>query len=108
MAIIKTDGTLWTFGHNSYGELGLEDTTHRSSPVQVGSLTTWNMVICGYYYTAAIQTDGTLWSWGRNSDGQLGLEDTTHRSSPVQVGSLTHWSYIRGQSSVKHTIAIRV
>jgi alpha-tubulin suppressor-like RCC1 family protein len=45
---IKTDGTLWAWGSNSGGPLGLGDATSRSSPVQVGALTTWNSVsLCG-------------------------------------------------------------
>jgi alpha-tubulin suppressor-like RCC1 family protein len=89
---IKTDGTLWAWGKNSDGELGLADTVHRSSPVQVGSLTTWKDVACGDGHTIALQTNGTLWAWGRNgSQGQLGLGVLGHRSSPVQVGSLTSW-----------------
>jgi len=35
------EGTLWTWGHNVEGQLGLGDTTNRSAPVQVGSLTSW-------------------------------------------------------------------
>ena len=89
---IKTDGTLWSWGSNGYGELGLSNTIARSSPVQVGALTNWSQVTSGKYHTAAIKTDGTLWSWGYNYFGQLGLSDQTHRSSPVQVGNLTNWS----------------
>jgi alpha-tubulin suppressor-like RCC1 family protein len=91
MFAIKTDGTLWAWGNNQSGQLGLGDTTNRSSPVQVGSLTNWKHVFCGLSGTAAIKTDGTLWVWGWNEHGQLGLGDTTNRSSPVQVGSMTNW-----------------
>ena len=91
---IKTDGTLWSWGSNSYGKLGLNDTTSRNSPVQVGTLTTWSQIACGYYHSLALKTDGTLWSWGGNSYGRLGLGDFTHRSSPAQIGSLTVWTKI--------------
>jgi alpha-tubulin suppressor-like RCC1 family protein len=37
----KTDGTMWTWGENNYGQLGLGNTTGYSSPKQVGSLTNW-------------------------------------------------------------------
>jgi len=43
----KTDGTLWAWGTNTQGQLGLGDTTDRSSPVQVGSLTTWQELPTG-------------------------------------------------------------
>ena len=93
-ACIKTDGTLWTWGENSSGQLGLLDRTARSSPVQVGVLTNWKQVVCGTFHTACIKTDGTLWTWGENSSGQLGLQDIANRSSPVQVGSLTNWKQV--------------
>ena len=83
---------LWTWGRNSDGSLGLGDTVYKSSPVQVGSATTWNNIHNGYFVSLAIKTDGTLWSWGPNNYGQLGLNDKVYRSSPVQVGSSTNWS----------------
>lgn len=52
-AAIKTDGTLWTWGFNGYGVLGLGNTTNRSSPVQVGTLTNWKQVE-GSAHTVAI------------------------------------------------------
>jgi len=86
--------------------LGLGDTTNRSSPVQVGGLTTWLTVSAGNYYSLATKTDGTLWSWGRNTNGRLGLGDITNRSSPVQVGALTTWLTLSTGTSFKHTIAL--
>jgi alpha-tubulin suppressor-like RCC1 family protein len=89
---VKTDGTLWSWGVNTgYGQLGLGDTINRSSPVQVGALSTWANIAGGGLFSFATNTNGALWGWGRNSYGQLGLNDTTHRSSPVQVGALTTW-----------------
>jgi alpha-tubulin suppressor-like RCC1 family protein len=90
---IKTDGTLWSWGFNTNGQLGLGNTTNYSSPKQVGALTTWNKVAAGFF-SLAIKTDGTLWSWGFNTFGQLGLGNTTDYSSPKQVGALTTWSQI--------------
>jgi alpha-tubulin suppressor-like RCC1 family protein len=90
---IKGDNTLWSWGNNfPQGELGLGDTTNRSSPVQVGALTNWDKVSGFFYSCAAIKTDGSLWTWGQNNYGQLASGTTTNRSSPAQVGSLTNWS----------------
>ena len=91
---IKTDGTLWSWGWNAYGQLGLGNTTNYSSPKQVGALTTWSKSAAGGYETFAIKTDGTLWAWGKNTYGQLGLGNTTNYSSPKQVGALTGWSIV--------------
>jgi alpha-tubulin suppressor-like RCC1 family protein len=103
---IKTNGTLWSWGQNSYGRLGLGNTTDYSSPKQVGALTTWASISAGSgYWTAAIKTDGTLWSWGRPSFGVLGLGNTTAYSSPKQVGTLTTWLRVSGGSY--HSIALK-
>ncbi len=106
---IKTDGTLWVWGGGfyNYGQLGLGDTTNRSSPTQVGSLTNWSQACGGYDWSLAVKTDGTLWSWGANSSGQLGLGDTTNRSSPVQVGSLTNWAYVFASKTGAHSLAVK-
>jgi len=87
-------GELWSWGNNPFGQLGLGNTSGRSSPVQVGALTAWSQVASGSSSSFAIITDGTMWSWGRNSEGRLGLGDTVDRSSPVQVGALTAWSQV--------------
>jgi alpha-tubulin suppressor-like RCC1 family protein len=92
---IKTDGTLWGWGNNFRGMLGLNNTIYRSSPVQVGALTNWKEISTSSSFTgAAIKTDGTLWSWGSNASGELGLNDTIYRSSPIQVGASTNWKEI--------------
>ena len=88
---IKTDGTMWAWGANTNGALGVGDTTYRSSPTQIGALTTWSIVEGGGKFGAAIKTDATMWAWGLNSMGQLGQGNTTNYSSPVQVGALTTW-----------------
>lgn len=88
---------LWVSGRNSWGQLGLGDTTDRSSPTQVGTLTNWSMADGGEQFTAAVKTDGTLWTWGRNNSGQLGLGNSGASylySSPKQVGALTGWSKV--------------
>ena len=102
---IKTDGTLWSWGSNSNGQLGLGDTTNRTPPVRVGTDAAWASIAAGYYHTLAIKTDGTLWAWGLNNNGQLGLGDTTQRTSPVQVGTGTTWTSVVAGNS--HTLAIK-
>jgi len=92
---IKTDGTLWTWGRNdNFGQLGQNDRTNRSSPVQVPG-TTWSSIHVGAELMRATKTDGTMWIWGRNDDerkGNLGLSNVgVHRSSPTQIPG-TLWS----------------
>ena len=88
---IRTDGTLWTWGENGSGQLGLGDKTDRSSPVQVGSLTDWAACDGSSKATICLKTDGTIWGFGGNHYGCLGLGDTTGRCSPVQIGSDSDW-----------------
>ena len=87
---IKTDGTLWGWGDNEYGQGGHNNQTEYSSPVQIPG-TTWESVGNGTVWMAmATKTDGTLWTWGYNAVGQLGLNDAIKYSSPVQIPG-TNW-----------------
>ncbi len=91
---IKTDGTLWSWGHNDDGQLGHGDTTSRSSPVQVGIDTDWEQIDQSLAMSGAIKTGGSLWTWGRGNGGRLGHNNTTSLSEPTQVGSLTDWNVL--------------
>ncbi len=93
MGAINTDGELFTWGVNQYGILGQNQAiaTRVSSPVQVGSETTWAWIDLGGMNTGGTKTDGTLWSWGyQSTTGCLGVNDIVNRSSPVQVPG-TSW-----------------
>ena len=91
---IKTDGSIWSWGRNLNGQLGLGDITQRNSPTQIGTATDWVIIGTGSSFSYAIKSNGTLWTWGENSNGQLGLGDTTQRTSPVQVGTDTNWQQV--------------
>jgi|GEM_PF-2323380 len=84
-AAVKSDGTLWTWGINSSGQLGNNSTTQSNVPVQVTALNNVEQVAVGSYHTVASLGDGTVWSWGLNSSGQLGNNTTTSSLLPVQV-----------------------
>ena len=102
-AAIRSDGLLFTWGSNHYGQLGQNNTINRSSPVQVGS-NSWTQVSAGGRYTAAIRSGGLLFTWGFNGYGLLGDGTAFNRSSPVQIGSST-WSKVSASES--HTLGIR-
>jgi len=93
MTAKKTDGTLWMWGDNQKGELGFNDRTSRSSPVQLPG-TTWGEVINNYNSVIGTKTDGTLWGWGDSLHGVLGQNQGPGfaRSSPSQIGTETTWS----------------
>lgn len=89
---LKDDGTVWSWGENSYGELGDGTLTSSSIPVQVQGLSNVVAIATGFStgHTLALKDDGTVWAWGNNSSGQLGDGTTTKSSVPVQVKNLSH------------------
>jgi len=98
---IKADGTLWSWGENQGGVMGISQGTgvsdgylRYSSPVQIGSLTTWAFTTGGGNGpAAAVNKAGELFTWGDGTYGALGANTNgISRSSPVQVGSLSNWS----------------
>ena len=93
---IKNGGTLWAWGRNSNLCLGINTNSavNISTPIQVGALSNWSKISCGYTHALAIKTDGTLWAWGTNNYGQLGNNSNQGISSPVQVGSSSDWSKV--------------
>jgi alpha-tubulin suppressor-like RCC1 family protein len=91
---IKTDGSLWAWGRNNFGQLGVGDNSTKTTPTKVGISSNWKNIECGNYYTMAIKTDGTIWGWGYNINGQLGIGNNTSQPSPVQIGANKNWKQI--------------
>jgi len=100
---IKTDGSLWCWGNNLFGQLGDRTNTDRNTPTQIMPSGATSVALGGSH-TCAIKTNGSLWCWGANGYGQLGDGTNTAKNSPVQIMS-------SGVSSVSlgynHTCAIK-
>lgn len=96
---IKPDGSLWGWGRNEIGQLGLNSTIFGVdiSPTQVGT-SSWIAVAAGDSFSVAIRSDGKLFTFGANNYGQLGLGNYVHRSSPTQVGT-NNWAKIAAGAS---------
>ena len=90
---VLEDGSLWCWGVNSHGELGLGMPSNaEASPAEVTGLsTTTSRVACGWSHTCALLTDGSVWCWGWNDAGQVGDgTNGTDRASPAQVVEPCH------------------
>jgi len=105
---IKTDGSLWMWGFNRCGDLGvgvISGFTTFTTPIQeVSSSTIWSELSL-FSQTCpgavALKTDGTFWGWGRNLLGSLGTNDIICYSSPVQeISSSTNWCKVAAGSAL--------
>ena len=95
---VKTDGTIWSWGNGGSGRHGHGDTNNISSPIQLGTSTSWTAAGGGTSQSAIIG-GGKLYTFGYNAQGALGHNvgaTSGSKSSPVQVGTDTNWSKVAG------------
>ena len=85
---IKTNGTLWAWGSNSYGQLGDGSNTDRLVPTQIGTATDWKKVAAGATHTLALKNDGNIWASGSNSQGELGIGSNINTNTFTLVGCM--------------------
>ena len=82
---LDKNGTLWSWGSNYYGQLGLGTNTNKNTPTRVTSLSNVVSISAGKYFSLAVDENGILWSWGRNSHKQLGLSVQEDQLRPQKV-----------------------
>lgn len=87
---LKNDGSLWSSGENTYGELGDGTFLRRLAPVPVSGLTNVQGMAGGLAFSMAVKTDGTVWSWGDNLSGNLGDGTYVSRNSPGQIPGISN------------------
>ncbi|MFE7778191.1 RCC1 domain-containing protein [Streptomyces sp. NPDC057445] len=85
---LREDGTVWTWGANSQGQLGIGSTIDQNTPKKVQGLEDIVAVSAGCYHGVALSAAGTVKTWGRNVDGQLGNDSTSESRIPVDVHKL--------------------
>jgi alpha-tubulin suppressor-like RCC1 family protein len=102
---VRSDGTLWAWGRNQWGQLGNGSTVDSNKPVRVGTDANWDKVAVGLSYSLAIRKDGTLWAWGLNHSGQLGDGTVVPRNAPVKVGTASNWREVAAGDT--HSVALQ-
>lgn len=100
---LKNDGTIWSWGSNSYGQIGNGNNTSTRLPYQI-NLTDVTAITGGTASFYALKSDGTVWSWGTNVSSQLGIGSTSNNFSPVQVRSSTGVGYLTGIMAIASSI----
>jgi hypothetical protein len=102
---VKCDGTLWSWGSNNWGQLGIGNVASRSSPVrEVSSSSDWKSVAAGNH-TVGLKQSGSLWSWGLNDCGALGDGTGANRCSPVREISSSTWRGV--DAGAYNTVAVK-
>jgi alpha-tubulin suppressor-like RCC1 family protein len=110
---IRDDGSLWTWGGNGNGQLGLGNVISSTKPMRVGSATDWLAVAAGDRFSVALKTDGTLWAWGNNAFGNLGIGSFGGtRTAPALVCNVSGQpcygnKYVAVSAGAGHVLALR-
>ena len=102
-AVLREDGTVWTWGYNSVGQLGNGTTTNQSTPKQIPGLTEVVQIAAGYQHMLVLKSDGSVWAWGQG--GLLGDGSYVTRTSPIQIPGLTDITQI--STTYTHSLALK-
>jgi len=87
---LRVDGSLWAWGNNGSGQLGIDSLVNMSTPTKVDN-NVWISVATGKAHSVGVKADGTLWSWGSDSFYQLGSIGASSKTIPTQVGTDSDW-----------------
>jgi alpha-tubulin suppressor-like RCC1 family protein len=105
-AAVNTDGSIWIWGFNGNGQLGLglSDGVFINAPEKMDGITA-KSIACGAVHTLALHEDGSLWAWGGNTVFQLGDNTSISKNIPVQIGNDKDWKAIAAGQA--HNLAIK-
>jgi hypothetical protein len=86
-AYLSTRNQLYTYGKNTFGQLGQgnEDITYLPKLIKLDPKISIVKVACGGEHTLALSTTNDLYSWGLNVFGQLGLGNTDNMNTPSMI-----------------------
>ena len=108
---LKSDGTVWAWGGNYYGQLGIGSNAvgavpvQSAVPVQVSGLTGVKAIAASSQHSLALKTDETVWAWGYNYYGQLGYSPSGGSAVPVPVSGVTGVKAIAAGKG--HSLAVK-
>lgn len=89
---LHANGSLWCWGANSFGQLGIPASAKVTAPVQALPYADWITIETGSANTCGIRRDRSLWCWGRNYYGELGVNGLgSFSAAPVQITSPSQW-----------------
>jgi alpha-tubulin suppressor-like RCC1 family protein len=101
---IKTTGTLWAWGLNNFGQLGINNVVDQNLPIQVGTASNWLKIDAGNQHSLAIDNTGFIYAWGNNTFGQFGNGTNTNSLIPIMVSSSNNWAEV--SAGFDHSMAL--
>ena len=110
---LKSDGTLYAWGKNDRGQLGIGGTGSETTPRQVGNAGDWKTIAARGNHSLALKSDGTLYAWGANGFGQLGNgengadfnDKSKDKTAPIRIGTDRDWRTISAGNL--HSLALK-
>jgi alpha-tubulin suppressor-like RCC1 family protein len=107
--VLATDGTLWTWGAGTLGQLGNGAFSNSAVPVQVNPLPGGRVPVkisAGTSHNLVLANDNTMWAWGQGNNGQLGNGVFANSAVPVQVGGMPADEYVAAIAAGTHNLVI--
>jgi len=101
---LRSDGSVWAWGTNRDGELGLGTNNLVTAPQRVANVTNIIAISAGALHSLAVQSNGIVWAWGLNTDGRLGNGTSTTSTNPVPVSRITNAVMVAAGGS--HSLAV--
>lgn len=88
---IKNNGTIWSWGYNSKGQLGIGNYSYSAQPKQIGLDSDWKSISCGDEMAVGIKTDGSIWVWGNIVSSTPNSAFFVSRTTPLRLGIDNDW-----------------
>jgi hypothetical protein len=106
---LANDGTIWTWGDNTYGQLGHSNGNPSNIPLKITvGLSLGKSIATGYSHSLGISPAGNIWSWGRNNYGQLGTNTSSNSLVPLPTAAVTGWNdLVQISCGAYHSLGLR-